>query len=180
MPSMCLFRSCGCRWVMDVSIYCSLQISQPFIHPSIQSIVQINPSPRAAVSPCPALHPLTHTVTSLTVSPPPASWHLGYILPAEVTKSSRPALWPPGSYLSTLIDVWLFQGCDVVFETDIFPLTFGWHQFWYASLRDSSYKCWHDHFSHAVMFLKKEHGTLKDRDNMVVLHLTVTLHDILQ
>lgn len=28
-----LFCSCGCRLVMDVSIYCSKQISQPFIHP---------------------------------------------------------------------------------------------------------------------------------------------------
>lgn len=34
---VCLFRSRGCRWVMDVSIYCTLQISQPFIHPSTKA-----------------------------------------------------------------------------------------------------------------------------------------------
>lgn len=32
-PCACLFCSCGWRCVMNVPIYCSLQISQPFIHP---------------------------------------------------------------------------------------------------------------------------------------------------
>lgn len=102
-PCACLFSSCGCRWVMDVSVYCSLQISQPFIHPKHSAN---QPLPQSI---CEPLYCSTPIDTHCHI--PDSEWHTHthYHIPDSVPV---PCLMGPRLHSSSWGD-WIHLCCAV-------------------------------------------------------------------
>lgn len=105
----------GGLWLGVFIVVC--KYLQPF---TLEKHTTNQPFPQSScLVPSPGPHPLTHTVTSLILPAPfPVSWHLGSILPVEVTGSSCPSMW----WLLIYVDLHLWLGLKK--ETVVYKSTF--------------------------------------------------------